>query len=219
MGIADVQANCTWHLWTVRRMRTNSKRILVVGHLTILMTAALWPGSPHECRAGLRHIRFVRSRCCVPRGYAYGNASPMAASVETSSGTAIPANFKLISGTESVIAREKRFVVNDVSAGPVRLTKVAALLEDNGRFRLTGIATHSGGDSGQLLGGKVVIYVRALATQSASSPVTWSAKYARWVKRGQPTAIEILSPNRAVSQRYFSHVTNIQVYLEYYPNR
>lgn len=203
-------------------MVTIREGILVGESLMIVLLGVFWCSSGQECHAGFCYLRFVRSRCCVPRDYEYGIASPKATST-MSSEMAIPTNFKsntaLETSTRRVSPREKRFVVNDVSAGPIHLTNVAALLQDNGRFRLSGIAIHSGGDSGQLLGGKVVIHVRAMAAPAASSPIIWSAQGEFWVKRGKPTAIEIPSPNRTVTKRHFSDVSKIQVYLEYYANR
>ena len=204
-------------------------RIVLI--LSVVLTVSLGVGA--ECRAGHVHRRCVRSKSCLPKKYAYRRRAPQFASVQTSE-AAIPVNFSLSSATPasadqaatspSVNAGEKRFVLNGVSAGPLRLSQGAAILDSKGNFRFTGDLTHSGGDAGHLRGGKAVIRLNVLAALSPgqtaeSAPVAWSVADEFWVNRGQPRTVVIEGAPDESRKLDLSKLTNFRVYLEHYSSR
>jgi hypothetical protein len=121
-----------------------------------------------------------------------------------------------------VYVTNKRFVFDDIAAGPIQLTRAAAMLAEDGHFYFTAVLMHSGGDSGQLLGGKAVIRIEALAAlptgqSNPAAPVTWHTTREYWVIPGQPTMIDLDGIVAHTSD--FSNISNIQVYLAQYPSR
>ncbi len=116
----------------------------------------------------------------------------------------------------------RAFVFNDLVAGPLVLTSLGAKTDGDGCIVLTGVINHTGGDSGQLLGGKAVIRVEPLTstgTTVANSTILAAKEASCWVRRNEPEAIQICLPYSSETPGRFGEVERVRVFLEYHANR
>lgn len=129
-----------------------------------------------------------------------------------------------VNGADMVQVTEqgRAFVFNDLTAGPLVFTSLGAKTDISGRIIVTGVLNHTGGDAGQLLGGKAVIRVEPLtATGSTSqnSTVLAAKECTWWVRKNQPETVQICVPYAPYHPRAFGDVERVRVFLEYHPNR
>lgn len=129
---------------------------------------------------------------------------------------------ELIERATAVDVAEKRFVCDDVVAGPVTLSDCGAILDEEGSFRLTGLLLHSGGDAGAIRRGHVTVRVRGLAGPGESVavarvPGVWSASESVWVERQVPHPFTLQL--RGVARAHFQGTTRIQVDVVYRHDR
>ncbi len=183
-----------------------------------------------ECEAGHLHFRCARSRHCLNRKYDYRVAPEVVTS--EASGTAIPADFEANVETETeeeggetevtVEAQQKRFVIPNITAGPITLSGISAVATPDGCIRLSGILVHSGGEFGHLKGGNASVRIAAVSALGSGDNSTglsiWANPADSWVKRGEPQPVSIqlnCGDNPAQSQGLFDDLTKIRVLLSY----
>lgn len=98
----------------------------------------------------------------------------------------------------------KRFTVDDsdLTAGPVRLSRISLATYETGEFTFTGLIAHDGGPHGDLLGNNVTLRVRAYAgvagypTVQNNASVLWETTRSLWIRRTELAAIS-LAPGTA----------------------
>lgn len=127
-------------------------------------------------------------------------------------------------GSNVVQATEqgRAFVFNDLTAGPLVFTSLGAKTDISGRIIVTGVLNHTGGDSGQLLGGKAVIRVEPLTatgTTAQNSTVLAAKECMWWVRKNEPETVQICVPYAPHYPGAFGNVERVRVFLEYHPNR
>ena len=182
----------------------------------------LWASS--GLPAGDRFFQAHReqTRCSIPN-YAYRAGKSPAVSAVVSEQAIILRNSQ--PGTPPTVQVEelgRAFVFNDLVAGPLVLTSLGAKTDGNGDIILTGIINHTGGDSGQLLGGKAVLRVEPLTstgTTAKNSTILAAQEASCWVRRNEPEAIQICLPYSSGQTRRFGEVERVRVFLEYHANR
>lgn len=177
-------------------------------------------GSPNM-KAGKFHIRCVKSKCGIPTKYNYELKSPEHAGSMTSAPAVSEITAIQDNQAKTIL---KRFIFpKQLQAGPVSLSGCESTLKADGDFDISGELTHSGGDTGSLRGGNVVITVKAMSvgSQSDSSPgVTyWTQKKSVWVKKGRGGDLDMTLTDKSNIWSTFPYITNMQVYLEIYPSR
>lgn len=127
-----------------------------------------------------------------------------------------------VASTLQVTVSGRAFVLNDLVAGPLVLTSLGAKTDNQGCLILTGIINHTGGDSGQLLGGKAVLRVEPLTstgTTATNSTILACKEASCWVRRNEPEAVQICLPYSSGSPGRFGEVERVRVFLEYHANR
>lgn len=163
----------------------------------------------------------TRTRCQIP-GYDYRSSGATVAATTTSE-AAIPrfaeANGAVINANGAPVQIGCNYVLGDTTAGPLTLTDTAAW--GTGReAAVTGIITHSGGDVGQLAGGKAVIRVELLqkvGTVSGNTPVLTCREFTCWVRKGESETVQMCLELPAHAS--IQDVDRVRLYLEYHPNR
>ena len=171
--------------------------------------------------------RVERSRCHIPN-YDYQPNRNAAVSAVVSE----PAILFLaprvvgtdVNGAEIVQVSEqgRAFVFNDLTAGPLVFTSLGAKTDISGKIIVTGVLNHTGGDAGQLLGGKAVIRVEPLTatgTTVQNSTVLAAKECMWWVRKNEPETVQILVPYAPYYPGAFGDVERVRVFLEYHPNR
>ncbi len=171
--------------------------------------------------------RVERSRCHIPN-YDYQPNRNAAVSAVVSE----PAILFLaprvvgtdVNGAEIVQVSEqgRAFVFNDLTAGPLVFTSLGAKTDISGKIIVTGVLNHTGGDAGQLLGGKAVIRVEPLTatgTTAQNSTVLAAKECIWWVRKNEPETVQICVPYAPYYPGAFGDVERVRVFLEYHPNR
>ena len=171
--------------------------------------------------------RVERSRCHIPN-YDYQPNRNAAVSAVVSE----PAILFLaprvvgtnVNGAEIVQVSEqgRAFVFNDLTAGPLVFTSLGAKTDISGKIIVTGVLNHTGGDAGQLLGGKAVIRVEPLTATGTTvqNPTVIAAKECIWwVRKNEPETVQICVPYSPYYPGAFGDVERVRVFLEYHPNR
>lgn len=127
------------------------------------------------------------------------------------------------SATQLVTEQSRAFVFNDVIAGPLVLSGIAAKTNPRDRtILITGILNHTGGDSGQLLGGKAVIRVEPLSSPGSTAQNATAiaiTETSLWVRRNEPETVQILVQYSPSHPGGFGDVDRVRLFLEYHPNR
>ena len=186
-----------------------------------------WAG-PHVVAGDLFLQRRVeRSRCHIPN-YDYQATRSSAVSAVVSE----PAILFLAPRTAGrdvnrpdivqVTEQGRAFVFNDLTAGPLVLTSIGAKTDISGKIIVTGVLIHTGGDAGQLLGGKAVIRVEPLTatgTTAQNSTVLAAKECTWWVRKNEPETVQICVPYAPYYPGAFGDVERVRVFLEYHPNR
>lgn len=166
------------------------------------------------------HSHKERTRCSIPN-YSYRAGGSPAVSVVTSESAVITLDTSAPS-TQTVPEVGRAFVFNDLKAGPMVLTNLAAKTDRSGNLIVTGTINHTGGDSQQLLGGKAVIRVEPLTsagTGTTTSTVLACKEASCWVRRNEPETIQIALQYSSEEKSRFGQVERVRVFLEYHPNR
>lgn len=199
-------------------------KYVIVSIATILAGFASSPLTAHDL---FLQMRVERSRCCIPHyNYRAGQSPAVSAVVSepailivTPALTAVAATGAT---TTQVAAETRAFVFDDVIAGPLVLSGLGAKTNAEGQLMITGILNHTGGDSGQLAGGKAVIRVEPLTATgtTAKNATTLAVREATcWVRRNEPEPVQICVQYQAHHQGGFGDVERVRVFLEYHPNR
>ena len=122
----------------------------------------------------------------------------------------------------------KRFLIAPLAAGPARLSRISALVDESGRMELSGILNHTGGPLRSLKGGRIEVQVRlhssvepesdttVNATEFSLTHVNTSARY--WVTRGERKAVAIRLKSTRIA-RSFSLISRVEVQLVYRRDR
>lgn len=192
--------------------------------LTIsLVAVAVILGSVHVFAGDVFfRSRVARTRCCIPDyGYRAGGTPAVSAVVSE------PAILFLTTTNEPrtprVTEQSRAFVFNDVTAGPLVLSGLAAKTDPIQKTILvTGILNHTGGDSGQLLGGKAVIRVEPLSSpgSTAQNATAIAVKECSvWIRRNEPETVQISVQYASHYPGAFGDVDRVRLFLEYHPNR
>lgn len=171
--------------------------------------------------------RIERSKCHIPN-YDYQATRSSAVSAVVSEPAILFLAPKVV-GTDAnganvvqVTEQGRAFVFNDLTAGPLVFTSLGAKTDISGRIIVTGVLNHTGGDSGQLLGGKAVIRVEPLTatgTTAQNSTVLAAKECMWWVRKNQPETVQICVPYAPYYPGAFGEVERVRVFLEYHPNR
>ncbi|MFO0979827.1 MAG: hypothetical protein U0996_25735 [Planctomycetaceae bacterium] len=182
-----------------------------------LATAAIFAGS--TCVAGelFLQMRVEKTRCGVPCRYDY-RTSTKTQSVQTASVISEPA---ITTGPVSSTPR-LQFVFDDVESGPVTLKHLSATTDGNGGIRVSGILNHTGGATGQLQGGKVVLRVEPLTnvnTTTKTGTLLAEGKTELWVRRNEPETVHVDVQYASHYPGGFGDVQRVRLFLEYQPNR
>jgi len=167
------------------------------------------------------HSHRERTRCSIPN-YSYRAGGSPAVSVVSSESAVVILDTSTPSATQSVPEFGRAFVFNDLKAGPMVLTSLAAKTDRTGNLIVTGTINHTGGDSQQLLGGKAVIRVEPLTsagTGNTTSTVLACKEASCWVRRNEPETIQIALQYSSEEKSRFGQVERVRVFLEYHPNR
>ena len=184
--------------------------------------------APHgiaDDRFSQRHVE--RSRCHIPN-YDYRANRNTAVSAVVSEPAVLFLSPRVVgtdvNGADMVQLTEqgRAFVFNDLAAGPMVLTSLGAKTDTSGKILVTGVLNHTGGDSGQLLGGKAVIRVEPLTatgTTAKNSTVIAVKECTWWVRKNEPETIQICVPYAPYHPGAFGDVERVRVFLEYHPNR
>jgi hypothetical protein len=165
--------------------------------------------------------RVERTRRCIPNyNYRAGQSSAVSAVVSEPAILILMPADSTAAGTTAITTRA--FVFDDVTAGPMVLSGLAAKTNGDGEIVISGILNHTGGDSGQLLGGKALIRVEPLtaAGTTAKNATTLIVREATcWVRRNEPEPVHICVQYASPYQAGFGDVERVRVFLEYHPNR
>jgi len=166
-------------------------------------------------------MRVERSRRCIPNyDYRAGQSAAVSAVVsEPAVLFVVPSNTR-----QNFLPTEttRAFVFNDVVAGPMILAGLGAKTNANGQILVTGILNHTGGDTGQLLGGRAVIRVEPLTatgTTAQNSTALAVREVNCWVRRNEPETVQICVQYPNHHNGGFGDVERVRVFLEYHPNR
>ena len=216
-----IRVNGRWEMGSLASWSVLMKTILIplVSILAVFATAQIKAGDH------FLQMRCERSRRCLPR-YDYQASKATAVSAVISEpaivivtpatpGSADPA-------TPNAQHVSSAFVFDELRAGPLVLTSLSAKTDGTGRIRVSGVLNHTGGDSGQLLGGKAVICVEPLtATGSTAKNATTLAVQddGDWVRRNQPKTVQMDVQYENTHPWTFGDVERVRVFLEYYPSR
>lgn len=180
-------------------------------HSVVLLLCGLVSGV--QAGGTFYHAHRERTRCSVPRYDYQVKSPPIAASVISEA--AVPVTGGPSNG--QIVEVGRAFVFDDIKAGPLQLTNLAAKSDSAGNVLVTGVVTHTGGDAQQLQGGKAVIRIEPLTSAGANSrnPAVLAAREAScWVRRGEPETVQI-----CVNKGTFGDVQRVRVFLEYRPVR
>lgn len=179
-------------------------------------------------------MRVERSRCCIPRyNYRAGQSPAVSAVVSEPAilmlapGDDVQGEFMAVPPTAGatpvrLFETNRAFVFNEVLAGPLVLSGLGASTNSHGQILVTGILNHTGGDSGQLLGGKAVLRVEPLTAtgttvQNSTALAVRETMY--WVRRNEPETVQICVQYAPHHNGGFGDVERVRVFLEYHPNR
>ncbi|MCA8995053.1 MAG: hypothetical protein KDA88_23965 [Planctomycetaceae bacterium] len=163
--------------------------------------------------------RSTLTRCRIPN-YDYRTSSPSATSVVLSE-SAVP-RIASINGaiTTPQVEVGSDFVIADVQCGPLQLTSLSARGTSQRSCTVSGLITHTGGDSGQLLGGKVVIRMELLADVAANGgnpSVLACQEFDCWVRRGETETLQMTVTAPATVT--FDQIDRIRLIVEAHPSR
>jgi|GEM_PF-1761384 len=122
----------------------------------------------------------------------------------------------------STTLRSKRmYVIENATAGPVTLSEITAIAENDREISLSGIVRHSGG-TGLLQGGRVEIRVEALTATGGSRSrgvVVASGSDTFWLRTDQPGNVTIPATSLGEKTDVFGKVERVRVFLQYQPCR
>ena len=171
--------------------------------------------------------RVERSRCHIPNYDYQPNRNPAVSAVVSEPAILFLAPRVVgtnVNGAEIVQVSEqgRAFVFNDLTAGPLVFTSLGAKTDISGKIIVTGVLNHTGGDAGQLLGGKAVIRVEPLTatgTTAQNSTVLAAKECIWWVRKNEPETVQICVPYAPYYPGAFGDVERVRVFLEYHPNR
>ena len=171
--------------------------------------------------------RVERSRCHIPNYDYQPNRNPAVSAVVSEPAILFLAPRVVgtnVNGAEIVQVSEqgRAFVFNDLTAGPLVFTSLGAKTDISGKIIVTGVLNHTGGDAGQLLGGKAVIRVEPLTATGTTvqNPTVIAAKECIWwVRKNEPETVQICVPYSPYYPGAFGDVERVRVFLEYHPNR
>ncbi len=153
-----------------------------------------------------------RSACGIPK-YDYRTSTAKFVGLVTSA-TAVPV-------VKTGQATRKTLVFDNVQAGPIILSDLAGeILGDT--ILVTGRAVHTGGDTGQLKGGKFRVRMECLAstgTRAANSVIVASQEYECWVRQNEPEALSLQIKCPAKGHPPITNVDRIRLVLEYHASR
>jgi hypothetical protein len=172
-------------------------------------------------------MRVERSRCHIPNYDYRANRNPAVSAVVSEPAilylTPITVASALPGAPTTQLAEQGRaFVFNDLVAGPLVLTSLGAKTDASGKIIVTGVLNHTGGDSGQLLGGKAVIRVEPLTAAgltAQNSTVIAAKECSCWVRKNEPETVQICVQYSPYHPGAFGDVERVRVFLEYHPNR
>lgn len=194
---------------------------------SLVSVAALFVSSHLVASDLFFQARVERSKRCIPNyDYRATRASAVSAVVSEPAILLVTPEITVssVTGTESVQLSERgrAFVFNDLVAGPLVLTSLGAKTDTSGKIIVTGVLNHTGGDSGQLLGGKAVIRVEPLTatgTTVRNSTVIAAKECTWWVRKNEPETVQICVQYSPYHPGAFGDVERVRVFLEYHPNR
>ena len=195
------------------------RRILLTGVLGIWLVHGHCPAGDHFLQ-----WRVEKTRCRIP-AYDYQSGRPTA----VAEGVSEPAIVSVISrettentaGDQTATGETRTFVFDKLPAGPATLTGLAAVATDDGSVRVSGTLNHTGGDTGQLLGNKVIVRAELLTATGESvnsGAVLASEEATLWVRRGKPQTLS-LSLNSLSFSKVAPKVERIRLYMETLPCR
>ena len=166
--------------------------------------------------------RVARTRCCIP-DYAYRAGGSPAVSAVVSEPAILFLKATEAQRGERVTEQSRAFVFNDVTAGPLVLSGLAAKTDPSQKtILISGILNHTGGDSGQLLGGKAVIRVELLSSPGSTAENATAIagrEMSFWIRRNEPETVQIPVQYRHHHPGGFGDVDRVRLFLEYHPNR
>ena len=172
-------------------------------------------------------MRVERSRCHIPNYDYQATRRPAVSAVVSEPAILFLAPRVVgtdVNGADTVQVTEqgRAFVFNDLIAGPLVFTSLGAKTDISGKIIVTGVLNHTGGDTGQLLGGKAVIRVEPLTatgTTVQNSTVLAAKECMWWVRKNEPETVQICVPYAPYYPGAFGDVERVRVFLEYHPNR
>lgn len=212
--------------------------------LVLFATATMLLAQP----ATAAHRQRARTRCCLPR-YNYGHDTPRSRETALAVADAVETNNSWRELNLSNIAQTQRNRLNygrPISTVPVKvlrkpfhveaesitarhatLEQIGIAIYENGHLESNGRISHDGGPNAGLLGGNVVIRLRAFAAHPVGRElldptVVWSSEHRVWVAREKPRMVSLVPPHAeppAAVRRFFDRITHIEVELEYEQDR
>jgi len=112
------------------------------------------------------------------------------------------------------------FVFQNVQSGPLVLADIAGAVKRDGTVLVTGVLNHTGGDVGQLQGGKAVIrleVMQGVGGIQGRSLVCPCKEYTCWVRRGEPETIQLYMNCGLFNS--IEDVEQLRLFVEYHPSR
>jgi hypothetical protein len=155
-------------------------------------------------------FRIEKTRCGVPCHDYQVSAKPVVTQVVSEVAVTLEE-------TPSKSHSKRMYVVEDATAGPVTLSEIAAIAENDRELTVSGVVRHSGG-TGQLQGGKVEIRVEALTATGGSrgrGVVVAHGTETFWLRTNQPKTVTLSSMSIGEKTDAFGKVERIRVFLTY----
>lgn len=163
--------------------------------------------------------RSTLTRCRIPN-YDYQTTTPAATSIVQSE-LAVP-RIATINGVVTAPPVEVRrdFIIANVQSGPLQFSSMSGRVTSQGGCTVSGLITHSGGDSAHLLGGKAVIRMELLsdvAGNGGNPSVLACRQFDCWVRRGETETLEMTVMVPATVT--FDQIDRIRLIIEAHPSR
>lgn len=125
--------------------------------------------------------------------------------------------------TRPLVLRQKRFRlrVSTVALAAVRLDNVSLAVDELGRLDTTGTLLHTGGPTGDLLGGQVTVRLQALAGPAdGTGPILWQSADSSWLTKGQPRTQPLVNAAADPQLRgVFDQIEQFRLILEHRRDR
>ncbi|MEZ5943698.1 MAG: hypothetical protein R3C18_20070 [Planctomycetaceae bacterium] len=186
-----------------------------------LCGAFLVAGLAAEAQAGpvFFQKRSTLTRCGIPN-YDYRTSSPSATTIvlsERAVGRVATIN-GAITNPQVEIGRD--FIIGDAQCGSLQLTSLSGRATPQRSCTVSGLVTHTGGDVGQLLGGKVLIRMELLtdvAGNGGNPSVIACQEFDCWVRRGETETLQmtVMAPATVT----FDQIDRIRLIVEAHPSR